>query len=389
MSHTTVKSQEAASLPLSHDDLIIGEPIPWSVYDEYQHLLLRKGFVISSQRQLDTLFARGIRRLATEPAQELRESFGANNKFHVFELKEILIERLGAAFKMFESTEQQFFPFIIGKLALDIQTICLDNPDSILAALQLDIDGDYKLNQPVHAAVLCEILAKRLGVSQMHRLSLVAAALCHDICAYAEQADLDDTFGPLNASQWAHVKGHPQRAYKALLKAGVTDDVWLNCVLHHHERNDGSGYPYGLVREQMHLTTRILNVCDVFTAMIRKRPYRNALKAKYAIKELMLCTPEFLDVDIGKIFVDEVGIYHPGCIVRLKTGQVAVVTARGTIADEPELLAITDGSSAYLKPKKVLAKEVGILGVMPVKVLDGMSIDIANLWPLMQPISIS
>jgi HD-GYP domain-containing protein (c-di-GMP phosphodiesterase class II) len=77
----------------------------------------------------------------------------------------------------------------------------------------------------------------------------------------------------------------------------------LNCVLHHHERWDGAGYPYGLGGEAIPLEARILAVADAYDAMTSERPYRAPRTREEALAEVERCAGSQFDPQIARVFV--------------------------------------------------------------------------------------
>jgi len=106
--------------------------------------------------------------------------------------------------------------------------------------------------------------------------------------------------------------------------SGVEDVDWLRAVAQHHERPDGSGYPYGLhaANEMAELVRR----ADVYTTMLSPRRGRRPLPADTASRAMYARDPGHPMTDA---LVKEFGIYPPGCAVTLESGECGVVLRRG------------------------------------------------------------
>jgi HD-GYP domain-containing protein (c-di-GMP phosphodiesterase class II) len=89
--------------------------------------------------------------------------------------------------------------------------------------------------------------------------------------------------GPLDDTELAEIRKHPEAGERLLRDLGGFAPGVLRLVLDHHERLDGSGYPRGLVGDELDLETRILAVCDVYDALVSDRVYRAAWTPDRAI----------------------------------------------------------------------------------------------------------
>jgi HD-GYP domain-containing protein (c-di-GMP phosphodiesterase class II) len=77
----------------------------------------------------------------------------------------------------------------------------------------------------------------------------------------------------------------------------------LDCVLHHHERWDGDGYPDALSGDEIPLEARILAIADAYDAMTTDRPYRSAISHEEAVAEVERCAGAQFDPVIAEVFV--------------------------------------------------------------------------------------
>ncbi len=133
-------------------------------------------------------------------------------------------------------------------------------------------------------------MAEHFGLDpkMIERLSIAAAV--HDV----GKLDVPDSIlkkpGPLSPAEWAVMKQHTVWGQARLRAAGIEDQLVLDFVRSHHERSDGSGYPDGLVQEQIANGPRYFSVIDSFDAMTSVRPYRaevGVAAAEQAIRELL------------------------------------------------------------------------------------------------------
>jgi HD-GYP domain-containing protein (c-di-GMP phosphodiesterase class II) len=125
-------------------------------------------------------------------------------------------------------------------------------------------------------------IGERMGLEMRERLSLKWSAMLHDIGKIGIPEGILTKEGKLTEEEYAVIKQHPELGRKILNDIPYADAI-LGGVMHHHERLDGKGYPYGLFGDQIGLQARIIAVCDVWDALTSKRSYRDAMSVNEAL----------------------------------------------------------------------------------------------------------
>jgi len=131
------------------------------------------------------------------------------------------------------------------------------------------------------AEYACSIAAK-VGLSGEEIRRLRRAAWLHDIGKLGVSSRVLDKSGPLSRNERQEMQRHPVHTWEILSRVSAFEDFARMAALH-HEKLDGSGYPWGLKGEELDLATRILCVADVFEALTSARPYRVALAPRVAL----------------------------------------------------------------------------------------------------------
>jgi hypothetical protein len=165
------------------------------------------------------------------------------------------------------------------------------------------------------------------------------AALTMNIATLELQGRLAVQGVPPTQSQQAQIKAHPERGVELLRAAGVDDEEWLRIVAEHHERLGGGGYPARIVEPAVE--AQLLRHVDVFMAKISPRTIRMPMPTQGAARQLF---QEDNGGPLSAAIVKEVGIYPPGELVTLKSGEHAVVVRRTANAKSPMAASITDRS---------------------------------------------
>ncbi len=163
--------------------------------------------------------------------------------------------------------------------------------------------NDFKsgIKHGVLVANLTYALAKEYGMSETEAYELKVAAMVHDIGKLKLSEYL---YGRTNESlpeeEKKYMSMHSKISYDVLKKYDYSDNI-MEVVLSHHECYDGSGYPNGLVGEDIPIGARILKVTDEFAALISDRPYRKAFDIDTAVS-IMIDEVKNLDMKVFILF---------------------------------------------------------------------------------------
>jgi len=163
--------------------------------------------------------------------------------------------------------------------------------------------NDFKsgIKHGVLVANLTYALAKEYGMSEAEAYELKVAAMVHDIGKLKLSEYLyGRTNDSLPEEEKKYMSMHSKISYDVLKKYDYSDNI-MEVVLSHHECYDGSGYPNGLVGENIPIGARILKVTDEFAALISDRPYRKAFDIDTAVS-IMIDEVKNLDMKAFILF---------------------------------------------------------------------------------------
>jgi PAS domain S-box-containing protein len=158
----------------------------------------------------------------------------------------------------------------------------------------------YTYGHAFGVASIAETIARRMGWSEERVLGMKMAGELHDIGKIVIPAEILSKPGKLTDLERKMVQEHC-RWTRDILKDIKFPSPLIQAVYQHHERLDGSGYPLGISGDKIIIEARVLAVADVLEAMTLRRPYREALGLKAAIKELKEGTPGKYDGSIVEV----------------------------------------------------------------------------------------
>ncbi|HKW70484.1 MAG TPA: HD-GYP domain-containing protein [Candidatus Dormibacteraeota bacterium] len=162
--------------------------------------------------------------------------------------------------------------------------------DAVLA-LGLKVKDREARAHNLRVARLCVHIGRQMSMSAYELRVLARAGLMHDIGKLGIPDAVLGKHAALDESEWSLMRTHPEMGLTLLDRTGQSSREVL-AVLYHHERLDGSGYPYGLQGEAIPIEARIVAVADTYDALISDRPYRKA------------CS----DYEARRVLVEEAGV---------------------------------------------------------------------------------
>jgi putative nucleotidyltransferase with HDIG domain len=278
------------------------QPVPaaaWPFYTRVttngrQPTLIRKKDPALSEEQRQALGLESARRVWIVPLKD-----GTENNLGVL----VVGERQGTSLKI-ESAQMDIITRIADHAASAIQstrrnTYLEDSYIKIILAIAEAIDNSDpdSLNHSYRAANLAVIIASHFSLSEEQLQNLRWAGLLHDIGKVEISEEILRKPGPLTAEEWEIIQRHPIVGAE-ILQPVASLNAASEIIRAHHERYDGSGYPYGLRGEEIPFEARVLAVADAYSVMIRGRVYRSALTQADAILELKRCSGTDFDPQV-------------------------------------------------------------------------------------------
>ena len=155
----------------------------------------------------------------------------------------------------------------------------------VLVALGLKVKDREARAHNLRVARLCVQIGRQMSMSAYELRVLARAGLMHDIGKLGIPDTVLGKHSALDEAEWSLMRTHPEMGLTLLDRAGQSSREVL-AVLYHHERLDGSGYPYGLKAEAIPIEARIVAVADTYDALTSDRPYRKACSDFEARREI-------------------------------------------------------------------------------------------------------
>lgn len=236
------------------------------------------------------------------------------------------------------------------------------NPDALVPLARLKQSGSYASEHAIATSALIIALGKQAETSLAELERLALGTLLKDIGEAAIDAKLIGKRGMLSRTEYSVVQSHVEEGLAVLEATSRLSETSVAVVLEHHERYNGSGYPYRMAGEEISAAGRMAAVADAYDAMTSDRPYRPALSPAVALRQLYDQGGTQFDPAMVAAFIRTVGVYPVGTLVRLESGHLAVVEAvhHDNLLNPVVRVIYHAGRQQYIAPVKIdLARKFG------------------------------
>lgn len=168
---------------------------------------------------------------------------------------------------------------------------------AIIFSRIVDFRSHFTASHSVSVGAVAAEIGKIMFLSEESCIKLKIAGLLHDMGKIAVPTEIINKKGPLNANEYSQIKSHSYYTYAILSKIAGLEEISTLASMH-HERLDGSGYPFHIDSSNFTLELEIIAYADIFTSLCENRPYRLGRTDKDVLEVLATFTPEQLSYEI-------------------------------------------------------------------------------------------
>ena len=334
------------TIKIKAGEIVVGNTLPWPVYDKNRRLLLNEGELISSQGQLQVLLEHGLYRENNTRHANKKGGTANDDILNPFEKVDQLATALNHVFFNIVNKKPDC-ERKVNTVSVEVQRLCEWDANAALGAVHLCHHKPYTVWHPLHVAMLSELITKRMGYRPQARLTVINAALTSNIAMLELQESLYRQDTPLSDDQKKAIQQHCQHGVGMLHDADINDQLWLDIVFQHHEKIDGSGYPVGLDGDAINKEALVISLSDRYSAMISPRSYREGMTAQNALGNLFIKKGKEFSQDVAVMFIKELGVYPPGSFVKLNNDEIAIVIKRGQDTTAPVVCSLVRPQGEY------------------------------------------
>lgn len=235
-----------------------------------------------------------------------------------------------------------------------VQSI-LRNPDAMVWLARIKDASSYGYAHAIRSSILATVFGRHLGLPKDVLENLATGVLLMDVGKTRLPRAMLNSPEPLDEAGWAAMRRHVDHGVELLQHSPGINDQMLAVVQYHHERHDGSGYPFGLSGTQIPLLARIAGIVDSYDAITSERPWAPARTATEAVSLLYEQRDTGFQGALVEQFIQAIGVYPTGTAVELSTGQVGVVVAQNPARRlRPQVMVVTETDGRPLARPRII-----------------------------------
>jgi putative nucleotidyltransferase with HDIG domain len=250
-------------------------------------------------------------------------------------IKQLYSDAASAAGSVWDSAQSEGKPDVnMARTMIDgLAQAVAQNRTALLALTTLKNYDNYTFTHMVNVSILTMGQARGLGVDGALLREFGLAALMHDIGKVRTPLEILNKPDKLTDDEFAIMRRHVVDGAEILRKTPDVPTLAPVFAFEHHLRLDGSGYPFNVSRPFLNLGTMLCSIADVYDAMRSQRAYQKSFPTDRILEVLKRADGQQFDQHLVRRFAQLVGIYPAGNLVRLNTGEIAVV--RKVYAPDP------------------------------------------------------
>jgi len=223
------------------------------------------------------------------------------------------------------------------------------NRTAVVALTAMRSYDNYTFTHMVNVAILTMGQARTLGIEGKLLREFGLSALMHDIGKVRTPKEILNKPEKLTDEEFGIMRRHTVDGAEILRQTPEMPVLAPVVAFEHHLRLDGTGYPHGVKRDALNLGTMLCSIADVYDAMRSQRGYQEAFPTDRILTVLKRNDGQQFDQHLVRRFVQLLGIYPPGNLVRLSTGEIAVVVqVHAPDPYRPRVRVIADADGARL-----------------------------------------
>jgi len=199
------------------------------------------------------------------------------------------------------------------------------NQDALMGMIRIREMDKYTFEHSVSVSVLLTAFCKSLGMPYEIIHQAAIGGILHDIGKVKIPLEILNKPGPLAEQEFITMRGHVNRSMEIIESLSEISEISRAIIVEHHERYDGSGYPFQKKEEEISLHGQMAAIVDVYDALTSNRCYHKGKSPHWVLGKLIEWSKYHFNPTLVQKFIRCIGVYPVGTLVLLQSGRLGVV----------------------------------------------------------------
>jgi putative nucleotidyltransferase with HDIG domain len=259
---------------------------------------------------------------------------------------ELTPEKLKAAQQVFtesKAIQNKIFSDAKEGASLDLEPILevtnksvdaiFNNPDSLACIVNIRHKDEYLLEHSISVSIYLSMFASYLKIDKAIAQEMALGAFLHDVGKIMVPDSILHKPGKLTDDEFYIMKTHANHTVDIFEKTQEFSRLSYEVAAYHHEKIDGTGYPFRIKGDKLNKYCRMMNICDIFDALTANRCYKEGFPRYKAFSILRSLSKDnlHLDSELVEHFITAIGEYPIGSLVQLNSNKIAIVERKNTV----------------------------------------------------------
>ncbi|MGX5175064.1 HD-GYP domain-containing protein [Aliikangiella sp. IMCC44653] len=230
----------------------------------------------------------------------------------------------------------------------------LRNSNALMWLSHIKNKDDYTAEHSLNVCILSVAFARHLGLSEHDIEKVGLCGLLHDVGKAKIPLEILNKPGRFTDEEFDIMRQHTTFGKELLMSVKDVEHAAIDVALSHHERIDSSGYPRGLVEQQIPLFAKIISITDTYDAITSSRCYDKGRSSMVALDIIYKNKGTQFDENLAIEFIKCIGIYPPGCIVEMTNGEVGIIIASNKDSKlKPRMILVLNADKTKRREKVI------------------------------------
>lgn len=208
-----------------------------------------------------------------------------------------------------------------------------NNPDSLACIVNIRKKDEYLLEHSISVSIYLSIFSNYLNIDKATAYEMSIGAFLHDVGKIMVPSDILNKPGKLTDNEFFIMKTHANHSADIIKNTTGISNLSYEVAAFHHEKLDGTGYPFQLKADKLSKYCRMMNICDIFDALTANRCYKEGFSRfkAFTILRSLAEKDHHLDSELVEHFIKAIGAYPIGSLVQLSSKKIAIVERKNKV----------------------------------------------------------